>query len=426
MTVMAQSYLGKPFIEQKNKQVLVYVIMGSLLCLRGLNDLFLYPAIALGVIVILFADQSIGLPFLFFILPLANIFKFSPEQFSFFTVLFFLFVARQFLKRGIHLSAFLSCMIFGVYLFLLSGVRQSVTIITMLAGILFVSYSISGKNNLKEILIAYSIGLILASILGLLQNFFPIVKNFVADVVLRLGESERVNRFSGLQGNPNYFTVDIIMALSGIAILLFRENNRLPYIILFIVLTVIGFLSLSKSFLISWVVLIFFMALYIIKSHKQRVRRLIFIMLATIGLIYFVAAEQINEYIIRFTETIDDMSDFTTGRTDIWRGYITTIWNNLKILFVGNGINGSIVNGRGVHNTYLEAIYSLGILGTSLFLIVLCVCFKFNTKISEKVQFLPLIILLIRFLAIGLLTFDNLWFYLVIAVSAIAGKVQEV
>ena len=248
----------------------------------------------------------------------------------------------------------------------------------------------------------------------------------MADVVLRLGESERVNRFSGLQGNPNYFTVDIIMALSGIAILLFRENNRLPYIILFIVLTVIGFLSLSKSFLISWVVLIFFMALYIIKSHKQRVRRLIFIMLATIGLIYFVAAEQINEYIIRFTETIDDMSDFTTGRTDIWRGYITTIWNNLKILFVGNGINGSLVNGRGVHNTYLEAIYSLGILGTSLFLLVLCICFKFNTKISEKVQFLPLIILLIRFLAIGLLAFDNLWFYLVIAVSAIAGKVQEV
>ena len=178
MTVMAQSYLGKPFIEQKNKQVLVYVIMGSLLCLRGLNDLFLYPAIALGVIVILFADQSIGLPFLFFILPLANIFKFSPEQFSFFTVLFFLFVARQFLKRGIHLSAFLSCMIFGVYLILLSGVRQSVTIITMLAGILFVSYSISGKNNLKEILIAYSIGLILASILGTIAKFFSDRKKF--------------------------------------------------------------------------------------------------------------------------------------------------------------------------------------------------------------------------------------------------------
>ena len=426
MTVVAQSYLGKPFIEQKNKQVLVYVIMGCLLCLRGINDLFLYPSIVLGVSVILFADQSIGLPFLFFILPLANIFKFSPEQFSFFTVLFFLFVARQFLKRGIRLSALLSCMILGAYLILLSGVRQSVTIITMLVGILFVSYSISGKNNLKEILLAYSIGLILASALGLLQNFFPIVKNFVTDVVLRLGESERVNRFSGLQGNPNYFTVDIIMALSGIAILLFRENNRLPYIILFIVLTVIGFLSLSKSFLISWIALIFFMALHIIKSHKRRVRRLIFIMLATIGLIYFVAAEQINEYIIRFTETIGDMSDFTTGRTDIWIECITTIWNNLKILFVGNGINGSLVNDRGVHNTYLEAIYSLGILGTSIFLLVLCVCFKFNTKISEKVQFLPLIILLIRFLAIGLLTFDNLWFYLVIAVSAIAGKVQEV
>lgn len=420
MTVMAQSYLGKPFIEQKNKQVLVYVIMGSLLCLRGLNDLFLYPAIVLGVSVILFADQRIGLPFLFFILPFGTIFKFSPGQFSFFTVLFFLFVVRQFLRKGIRLLVFISCMILGGYLILLSGVEQSVTIITMLTGIVFVSYSVSGENSLKEILLAYSIGIILASALGLMQDFFPIIKNFVVDVVLRLGESERVNRFSGLQGNPNYFTVDIIMVLSGIAILLFQERNKLLYIILFIVLTAIGLMSLSKSFLISWLALMIFMFMFIVGTRRKKVKKLIFILVGIIGMVYLIAAEEINDYIIRFINSMGSVSDLTTGRTDIWSNYIAAIWGNIKILFFGNGINGELVNGKAPHNTYIELIYSMGILGVMIYIFVLHECLKKRHKARNIIQYLPMMLLLIRFFAIGLLTYDNLWFYLTLVAISLA------
>lgn len=419
MTIMAQNYLGTPLIKQKNKQVLIYVIMGCLLCLRGINDLFLYPAILLGVYVILFADPKVGFPFLFFVLPFANIFKFSPEQFSFFTVLFFLFVARRFLLKGMRLSVFISCMILGCYLFLLSGFEQAISIITILVGIIFVSYSFSSESNLREIILAYSFGLILASIVGLLQDYFPIVKNFVIDIVLRLDGTERINRFSGLQGNPNYFTVDIVMALSGIAILLFHERDNLLYGVLFVVLTAIGLLSLSKSFLISWLALIFFMLILIFKSHKKEAKRLIFVVFGVVVVIYLIAAEQINAYIIRFMGTMSSMSEFTTGRTDIWLNYISVIWNNLKILFFGNGVNGALLNGRSPHNTYLEMVYSLGIFGSILFIIVLKKCFNFKIKKHTGVQYLPLAILLIRFLAIGLFTSDYLWFYLIIAMKSL-------
>lgn len=425
MTSIIQRHSAKPFIERKNMSGLVYLIMGSLLCLRGINDVFIYPAILLGGGVILFSNPKIGLPFLFFILPFGTIFKFNPGQISFFTVLFFLYIARQFLLKGIRLKVLIACTILSIYLILCSGIVQSVTILTMIAGIIFVSYSISGENSFKEIILAYSTGLILASMLGLLQDYFPIIKDFVTDVILRLGESERINRFSGLQGNPNYFTIDIIMALSGIGVLLFQEKHIWIYIALFIILTVIGLLSLSKSFLVSWIALICFMIIFIINSRKRKVRRLIFILGGVIGCIYFMASKQINEYVMRFMNSMGSISDLTTGRTDIWLNYISVIWGNIKILFLGNGINGELVNGRGTHNTYIEVLYSLGIVGTIVLIAVLYICLQVNTKKKPAIQYMPLIILLIRFLAIGLLTYDNLWFYLVIAIVSIKTKTSD-
>ena len=130
-------------------------------------------------------------------------------------------------------------------------------------------------------------------------------------------------------------------------------------------------------------------------------------------MIYYFAYDYVNLYIFRFTsDGAGTLSDMTTGRSDIWVAYIREIFADLKILFFGNGINtlGSIE--RGAHNTYIELIFYLGVVGT---VIMGCgIKVGLGRIITKKIMWVPVLTLLVRMMAIGIVTYDNFWFYLVI------------
>ena len=230
---------------------------------------------------------------------------------------------------------------------------------------------------------------------------------------MRLGENEYTTRFSGLQGNPNYYTLDIVAALSAIIVLVYYKKEKTVLLaICLIALSVFGLMSVSKSFLLTWILLL---VCWFVLSIRQGFGKLFgSILVVTIGamIVYYFAYDYINAFLFRFAaDNSGTLDSITTGRTELWSLYLDEIFNNIRILLFGNGLNTMIETlGKGAHNTYLEALFNLGIVGSTILIISICICM--NRVKFKGVVWIPVMMLMIRMFAIGILTYDNLWFYI--------------
>ena len=68
---------------------------------------------------------------------------------------------------------------------------------------------------------------------------------------------------------------------------------------------------------------------------------------------------------LSFTKNI---SDFTTGRTELWMMYLESITSDWKTVLLGVGCTSVKVNGLASHNTVLQIWYQMGILGAIPFM----------------------------------------------------------
>ncbi len=382
---------------------------------RAINDVFFYVFAGTSLIVFCMSSVKYCLPLLLFILPFSTILKPNVEAMSIVTIIFFIVVLKMFFKCSRFDNRLLYIILFALYGILFSGIGKLTTILSMSFGMLML-YCLKDEDiDADTSVISFSLGVCLSSLLAYSKSFFPIIDNFILDNITKLAENEYAMRFSGLQGNPNYYTLDIIIALAAIIVLMYSNPKKI-YTFLLVILSILGLMSISKSFIISLVLLIF---CWFTLSLKQGAGKLVkFIFLIAIGglAVYVFAYDSINSYILRFEEdNTATMSSITTGRTDIWKAYVSKIFSDVKILFFGNGLKTILQPlGKGTHNTYLESLYYIGLFGTSVFLIAI------KSSIGKIVLrggiWIPVLILLVRMFAIGILTYDNLWFYLLIIV----------
>lgn len=408
----------------KNKKWLwiwLCVAMGALLLLRSVNDIFLYPAFIFGVSAVLFSNANNGLCLLLFTLPFGPILKTSPESISFFTILFIAYVLKYIFTRPINFKTFFCVLILGVCLIIFSGTDQIITIATILIGIFLVSFSVNDESiKFDNIVISYSLGILLSSIIGLMQENLPIVEKFVISHLSKLGEGNYVNRFSGLHGNPNYFTVDVIIVLAALANLIMQNKKNTVAIVLFGALSIIGLLSISKSFLLSWLLLVFWMFISSFQLKSSKIIKILLLISCLLVAVYLFAKDSIDLYLVRFLDSSNKtFSDITTGRTDIWANYMHEIFSDTKTVFFGKGIGAELVNDKGAHNTYIELWYMLGLFGGILYLCTIGSCIKLKNKKILLICYAPLVVFLVRLLAIGTLLYDSIWFYIIIVILAL-------
>lgn len=416
----ATNNIAKPNIYSRKNSVkyvsTMCVIFSALLFGRAASNVLLYVFASISLLVFLFSSVSHSFSFLLFLLPFAPILKIEANGMSFFTVLFFVYVLRMvFSKRMLDKNVLISLYIFAFYAFCFSGLSQITTIITMILGMLMIYYLRIEEIDIDLSILAFSFGIILSSILASLKDVFPIVNTFVVSSSIRIDSKHYANRFSGLQGNPNYYTLDIIMVLAFILVLMYRKSAKPIYVSCFVVLSVFGIMSVSKSFLVCWLLLIgCWLVLSIYQGGKKIFKFLMAALICSV-VIYLYAYDSINTYLFRLaSDNSGSLESITTGRMGLWKSYIDAIFNDVKILFFGNGLNTTIPSGRGSHNTFLESIFSLGLVGSGLLFISIKSCIG-KTKL-KPIMLVPIMILVIRMLAIGILTYDNLWYYIAIIV----------
>ena len=63
-----------------------------------------------------------------------------------------------------------------------------------------------------------------------------------------------------------------------------------------------------------------------------------------------------------------NLAELTTGRTDLWLGYLDEFSHNAWLTILGEGYTDVTLNGRASHNTLIQGIFQFGVFGFPLIL----------------------------------------------------------
>lgn len=344
-------------------------------------------------LMIFFFDKESILLQLFFVMPLANIFKLSPGTQSFFTILILLYVVLHLVLPRKATTLVVLLAIYVVIGELFVGQFNVTRTIKFICNILFLSSILNGNVNLhhKETFLSYIVGNMVASVFGMMDSNIFKIESYVG--VEEYGNPNLDNvviRFTGLMGDPNYYAVGIIVSLCLIVLLLHMEEIGSVFALVFSVPFVYFLIqTYSKSSLIMLFAPLTF--LFYSFFRKKKYFGILFMVLVLLIVVFFVVSGQIpaiNVIIERFltAETSEgiDINNLTTGRFDLWMIYIGHIINNIKFLLFGGGITVDLIGGRASHNTYIDIVYHLGLLGGSWLFILLKSILSQSTGIRTK------------------------------------------
>ena len=105
--------------------------------------------------------------------------------------------------------------------------------------------------------------------------------------------------------------------------------------------------------------------------------------------------------------------DISTGRFGIWESYSEYLNRSPLTFFFGDGIGTNYLPIGGPHNTYIEAVFFVGILGSMFYLFMIVSILshkKYNYK-KQVINYLPLFVFLIMIGVLGCFTINEFSFY---------------
>ena len=216
------------------------------------------------------------------------------------------------------------------------------------------------------------------------------------DIAYNAYEMIEYGRYAGFYLNANSAAA---ICLSGYAIALV-VNNRIRLILL-LLFTLMGFLTLSRTFIFSWIII---NIVFSLKSPKHLrfipVLLFIFPILISFQSILGLRIDRFNSLINLFTNgRFDQLMTNNSSRVKLFSEYYRSISNSP---IFGNGFNsfrtGELIDKDvGAHNTFLMIIGEAGIL-PFLFFVAFFVYLFYKTIKNLKYSILPLFVLIIIFI----------------------------
>lgn len=398
------------------------LLLSILVVLGTINKIFSIMAFSICIIILFVKNNKSDFIFLiFFLMPWAGIFKLSPNSQSLFTYLILIFVVFSFVQSKIQVDVLVLILSFACYELLLQVLNNTLYLtgyIKILANFFFIYYTINLgiKKNSKRLFLAYIYGVLSSSFIAFLNFDIFNITAYIQDKAFG-NTFGNISRFSGLYGDPNYYAVNIIISLCLVIILLNNNNiNRWLALLIggFLLFFNIQTFSKSAILMLSVPTILF---LYSNNRTRKYFRQVIFIILGMVlsfnllrGHIHFL------DIIIRRFMDISSLNELTTGRFQTWLNYLNFFENNFQVLIFGRGLGASLVNEKAAHNTYIDMIYFLGIIGSILYMILIISIF--NNKVIIKRTFLNhsiWIVICIMYFFLSELMYIDLPFHLIIA-----------
>lgn len=369
--------------------------------------LFLILSIAMFMLLNNNMDEVVSI--LFFMLPFSAILKFTNDTQSFFRLLELIFIF-SFLYRGRRFDTksffIILCFIFysiGVSMFVDEFLFFRVVNLFIWLMILMFILSTLNCNSLQIIGKHFIYGVILSCFIGYFAEDIGSLSSFLGEAKIYNVETlELTNRFAGIWNDPNTFSSFICIALYT-NFIIYKRNwcSNTTFFLSGILLTLFGILSLSKMCII--ILTLTWIAFISTNSGISFLKKIGLFATFTISvmLLSYVFPDVFEAAIFRFyTDSTNDydLNSLTTNRYSLWLVYIENITTGLNLMF-GHGITAILPIGRAAHNTYLQIIYNLGIVGFILFIYMIISISKTlfrngnHLKLSRNItDFLPVVI----------------------------------
>lgn len=253
---------------------------------------------------------------------------------------------------------------------------------------------------------------------NILALSFVIVSALFAINILKEGLPDGGSsfRFSAFYDNPNPLGMICSICLSLIVYLTLTKKASLGSLFSFIVFAAVGLATMSKTFLIIFVLLLIILLLYAAKAAPRLAFFSFGILCLAVCLLAYFKPDFAVKYIDRFIGELSGVHSFeevmnkiTTGRYSLWQDYTHYIIENPLVLIFGAGMGAGRVSSGSAHNMYITLVYHLGIVGVALLILALIACvLAYKKKTSQKISpaaFVP-------FLIIGLIMFaEDLFMY---------------
>jgi O-antigen ligase len=234
-----------------------------------------------------------------------------------------------------------------------------------------------------------------------------------------------VARMDGIFGDGNYYSVAMAFAIALVLVLILHKN-KISFIDVtaLAILALLGFETISRGFLITFAVIGLIFIVYFVFSRQMK---LIYKFSSIFSIALFAAiaiskTDILDRYVIRMTSK-DIVSG--NGRFDLWSYYLNSLFSSREGPFIGLGSSIKAIALHPTlqmeHNTYVQFLYSIGIVGSVLFLLV-AVAFYKDVKMvcasgkKSPLTFLPIVSTLCSVFFISAMTWENFIYPLFIGI----------
>lgn len=297
---------------------------------------------------------------------------------------------------------------------------ESLSIILFMIYFSFFILTVDVKNYDHMRALKYFVtGLMIALIVILITN--PLHQMMDITRVIRLGDGIRL--LGGAMGVPIYS----LLVVSLLSTYLITHRPR-KYISLLLYSCVgfsflIGFLSISRSYILGLLIIAIGFAFSLLAKHGRRVFIFLGIGIVFIRTFLYMNPNLVGNLFYRYSlrKSVSSLDDI---RIDIYRSIFEYMCNNPKPLFFGLGArnyteigeSGGYLFSMMAHNLYLDALISWGIIGTLFLINITFYLVKKCRRTGGKVSILsltPAFMMAALYMTEGTFNYFNVYIYII-------------
>lgn len=433
-------------IESKNFSVLICIISSIFVVFQIYtgSNLFLWLFFLLTSLAMLLDKQQHRIDYLLFFISWVYVIKFDISGYSLLVVLSSFYILLSILtlflqKQGISKQLLLTYFLFAFYTVAVTIVSGG-NLIAVLGFVLNYSVlfcailTLDDKAYFRRYTYIYASGLLAASIVRLISYSVPEIDHFIESMTI-VNTVKTMNsistRFTGLDLDPNYFSLQVLIAMACLLVLFNLDGKKeKKSIVLLVILAFFGILTYSKMFIITLIVFIMMTFVVFIRNNvKTAIKFSSFIVIICGGALYFFYEKLFEIYWIRFFGSGISTDAITTGRVSSWSLFVNEILQNTKVFVLGAGFGTSFAKVKMAHTMYLSTPYYIGLIGIVLSVLYISSLYKVlreNVGIMNRPGFqilsinaIPLYIMLIANIGLDSFVMDYFPYHILLIMFAL-------
>lgn len=346
--------------------------------------------------------------------------------------IFLLYVKRVIRKeKKINLKLFIPMIVFLIYMALPFHECEwnDLTNVACSYLCLYVAFEIRHEIDFVYLVRIFALALILSCVFGLYYENSALLSRYMKFVPSYYNKQ----RYPALTFHPLFLAALALLLICSILILRYKNKISIfEFYLFFIPVFAFGYLTISRSFVITVIFAFLIFSIFYIKKCKTRSLKPMFIISMIIIFVVIIFLGETRCLFTRFENpyssqmpsnpTDDWFNDFYEGnisvdlnRKDLFKYYLLDWSSSLQTILFGRGISRMYIGGLHSHNYFIQTLWEHGLFGCILVLLIFLCGFKIK---KIKCNYLPILILLIpfgAFLMIEVLHYEFVGFLLFIA-----------